>query len=488
MIEWYESQRVIAHDQIVLKITNDNFAPEILTADPHIIEWSNRAVEDARSRSLTAIDTRAKQAAEDQFQTSLVQYELTHENDLARLREDYQQSYLKIQDHWREKLVEAEAQLQKQHQELIEKARSHNPVIVDPTARKKRRGSVSTINSPIVTKSQPFSSSSIIPVSDADHSSNHPQTLPPAPLEQPVLSNPPTTTTLDPMTQIMNMMSKQFEKLTERLDKLEANNTNEYMNWNNPNWDNASTWNQPKTDLVLAETKFEDPYIANIDYDNAELYDDPPNDHTFVGVSDPPIPEPEPHPDPDSDCVILSGPPTPTAPKTAPSGFRPPERAQRVDFVSGKLATDSFGIPVGGRCNANGTISFSNTPSRINKPKKPSAPSPEHMIPYTNDQLRMFTKDDIITHALLAFNHSIPRKCNKAQVVQQYQIAVANSRKPGARQSTLSFAAAASKAPRPNPTQKQTTPSVWSRTPTPPPKRNQLQINNNSVWVIRPRT
>ena len=47
MIQWYEEQRTIAHDHIVLKITNDNFAPETLTADPRIREWSDRAIEDA---------------------------------------------------------------------------------------------------------------------------------------------------------------------------------------------------------------------------------------------------------------------------------------------------------------------------------------------------------------------------------------------------------------------------------------------------------
>ena len=90
MIEWYESQRAIAHEQIVLKITNDNFAPEILTADPRIIEWSNRVIDDARTRALQSIDQRAKQMAEDQFQTALIQYQVSHENDLARTRDDLQ--------------------------------------------------------------------------------------------------------------------------------------------------------------------------------------------------------------------------------------------------------------------------------------------------------------------------------------------------------------------------------------------------------------
>ena len=49
MNQWYESQRAAIHDQIVLRITNDTFAPEFLTADPRIIEWCNRASEDTRT-------------------------------------------------------------------------------------------------------------------------------------------------------------------------------------------------------------------------------------------------------------------------------------------------------------------------------------------------------------------------------------------------------------------------------------------------------
>jgi hypothetical protein len=48
MLMWYESQRALVHDQIVLNITNDNFAPDILTADPRIREWARRVKEDAR--------------------------------------------------------------------------------------------------------------------------------------------------------------------------------------------------------------------------------------------------------------------------------------------------------------------------------------------------------------------------------------------------------------------------------------------------------
>ena len=328
MCQWYESQRATAHEQIVLKITNDTFAPDILTADPRIIEWSNRAYEDARAQRLLAIDTKAKQDAEDHYQSALTQYEVTHENDLAQACDDYQQAYLRIKNDYNIKLSEAEAQFQKEYQEMIERGRANKPVIVDPTARKKRCGSVSTINSPIVTKSQPVN----LPTT--------PIPIIPDPAIVPITPNPQPTTTLDPMTQILDMMSKQFEKLTDRLDKLEATNKDTYTT----SWDNneSTTWKQPENDLALAAARFDDPYIANMDYDNADLYDDPPNDHSFVGESDTPTIHPPATDDPplqhDSDCILLSGPPTPTAPQPAPSGFHPPERAQRVDFVLGKLS------------------------------------------------------------------------------------------------------------------------------------------------------
>ena len=237
----------------------------------------------------------------------------------------------------------------------------------------------------------------------------------------------------------------------------------------------------------------------------------PPNDHTFLGeYQEPVIPNQSEGPtDPfgnetplapgptitqpisqDSDCVLLSGPPTPTPKNPAPSGLRPPKRAQRIDFDSGKLATDSFGIPVGGRCNADGSISYRNTnPSRNNRPKKPLPTIPDNVTPYSPDQLVLFSKDVIIAHALFAFQHQIPRRLTKPEVIKQYNIAVANSRKPGARQrqTTLSFAAAAAKPNKlasSNP--RQTTPSTWSKSPSPQP-RQANQPRNNTTWVIRPR-
>ena len=241
------------------------------------------------------------------------------------------------------------------------------------------------------------------------------------------------------------------------------------------------------------------------------MYDDPPNDHSFVGEYEPPThpnaaPAPAPESEyhlfgteepkvpehilnPDSDCVLLSGPPTPTPRNPRPPGLRPPERAQRVDFDSGRLASDSFGIPVGGLCKADGSISFSNAnPSRNNnRPKKP-LPTPTNVNPYSPDQLVLFSKDVIIAHALFAFQTVIPRSAKKPEVIRQYNVAVANSRKPGARQTTLSFAAAAANPatsfPRP-PQGRQTTPSAWSKSPSPRP-RQVSQPRNNTTWVIRP--
>ena len=479
MCQWYESQRAAAHEQIVLKITNDNFAPDLLTADPRIIEWSNRAYKNAHTRRLLAVDTKAKQDAEDHYQTALTQYGITHDNDLAQAHDDYQQAYLRMKNDYNIKLSEAEAQFQKEYKEMIENGKANRPIVVDLTARKKRRGSVSTINSPIITKSQPINLPTIpIPITSNPDPGNVP--FPP---------NPQPTTTRDPMAQILDMMSKQFEKLTDRLDKLEATNKDTHTtSWDN---DDSTSWKQPENDLALAATRFEDPYIANMDYDNADLYDDPPNDHSFVGESDthtirPPVAD-EPPSQHDSDCILLSGPPTPTAPQPAPSGLRPPECAQRVDFVSGKLATDSFGIPVEGHCNSDGTISFSNANPTRNKPKKPLPSLPEHLMPYSNAELHKVSKDAIISHALFLFQEHISRNWQKPQVIQRYLTLAANARKPGARQSTLSFAAVANKPQQPAPGPRQTTPSAWSKSPSPPPRRPIKPTSNNTTWIIHPR-
>ena len=200
----------------------------------------------------------------------------------------------------------------------------------------------------------------------------------------------------------------------------------------------------------------------------------------------------------DSDCVLLSGPPTPTKSNPNPaakSGLRPPERAQRVDFTSGKLASDSFGIPVGGVIKADGSISYSNAPIRPkNKAtsSKTNSSIPPHMRPYSFHELQNLPKPTIISHALFAFNKIIGKGNLKEEVIRQYLNAAANATKPGSRQATLSFANAASNdAPRqpPSPAQRQTTPSSWSKSPSPPPnrKRPQKSQSPNTNWVIRPR-
>ena len=285
--------------------------------------------------------------------------------------------------------------------------------------------------------------------------------------------------------------------------ELESENKNTYTTWD----DNPSQWNQPQNDVALARSASQFP-LDKIDYDNPDMYDDPPNDHSFVGEYEPPaqtnsapVPEsehlfgfeepevPKHLMDPDSDCVLLSGPPTPTPKNPKPPGLRPPERAQRVDFDSGRLASDSFGIPTGGLCKADGSISYSNAnPSRNrNKPNRP-LPVPENVAPYSGDQLVLFSKDVIIAHALFAFQTVISRKLTKPEIIKQYNIAAANSRKPGYRQTTLSFASAAAKSATSTSRPRQTTPSAWSKSPSPTPRRpNQPQPRNNTTWVIRPR-
>ena len=420
MNKWYESIRASAHDQIVLKLTNDTFAPEILTADPRVIEWTNRVYEDARSRRILAIDTKAKQDAEDHYQTALAQYTSSHEHDLAQTHDEFNQALLRVKNDFNIKISEAEAKYQKEYREMIDNAKRNKPVITDPpiitdpTTRKKRRGSVSTINSPIVTKTQPF---------HMHANSNLDPDI--QPTTAATSTNPPPPQPLDPTTLILQQISKQLGVVTERLDKLETDNKNAYTTWD----DNPSQWNQPQNDVALAGSAPQIPY-DKIDYDNPNMYNDPPNDHSFVGEYEPPAftnttpapaPESEYHLfgteepkvpehllDPDSDCVLLSGPPTPTPKDPRPPGLRPPERAQRVDFDSGRLASDSFGIPVGGLCKADGSISFSNAnPSRNNRPKKP-LPIPTNVTPYTPDQLVLFSKDVIIAHALFAFQVVIP--------------------------------------------------------------------------------
>ena len=144
-----------------MSLTNEDFAPDILTADPRIREWSDRVIDNARSRVFLANDQRAKQEAEDQFQTSLTQYRLSHENDLERVRDDYNRDLdLCSEIHIEQTLNDAK----KKWQDEVDEAKSR-PVIFDPIARKKRRGSISTINSPIITKHQPLDNltSSIAP-------------------------------------------------------------------------------------------------------------------------------------------------------------------------------------------------------------------------------------------------------------------------------------------------------------------------------------
>ena len=507
MDQWYESQRRVAHDRIVLKLTNDDFAPEILTLDPRITEWVNRNTKTAKADMLLSIDAKAKQDADNQYQHALTQFSVAHENDLAFVRDDYERRLTDARQYYDNRLAEAEANFQAEYKAMIEQGKANRPIITDPTARKKRRGSVSTASSPVVTKAQPINTPimSKTPILSQEKTAfspppNLPKALTPAPA-------PPT----DPMlTQIMNLMKEQFGTLTNRLDKLEAAKIEEDQphttTWDNidydyvPQADNPMNWRQPEIDKSLAAQARVD--LDNIEYDN-EGYTDPPNHPTYMGptpdMTNLPLPEIGPLPEPqDSDCILLSGPPTPTKSNPNPppkSGLRPPERAPRVDFVSGKLASDSFGIPVGGIMKADGSISYSNAAIRPkNKTVKNSTSIPPHMRPYSLQELQGLPKPTIISHALFAFNKIIGKSNLKEEVIRQYLNAASNATKPGSKQATLSFANAASNnAPptRPNPpAQRQTTPSTWSKSPTPPPSRNnrpQRPQSPNTNWVIRPR-
>ena len=505
MDQWYESQRAVAHDHIVLKLTNDNFAPEILTLDPRIIEWVDRAVKASKADTLLGIDTKAKKDAEDQYETALAQYAVSHENDLAFVRNDYERRLQDARQYYDKRLAEAEKNFQAEYQTMIDQGKANRPIITDPTARKKRRGSVSTASSPVITKAQPTNTPVPIKERTTPFPTSIPATAATAPAPPPPVS-PPT----DPMlSQIMNLMKEQFGTLTDRLDKLEAAKAEPELHttsWDNIDYDyagqsdNLSSWNQPQIDKSLADQARADP--ANIEYGNGD-YTDPPNHPSYMGatpdMTNLPLSEvPGPLPiSQDSDCVLLSGPPTPTKsnPNPAPKpGLRPPERAQRVDFISGRLASDSFGIPVGGVMKADGSILYSNAPVRPrNKPATgPNSSIPPHMRPYSFHELQDLTKPTIISHALFAFNTAISKNLRKDVVISQYLTAAKNASKPGARQATLSFANAASKnvPPQSGPTtQRQTTPSSWSRSPTPPPNRNRphQRQSPNTTWIIRPR-
>ena len=510
MDQWYESQRAVAHDHIVLRLTNDDFAPEILTLDPRIITWVDRAVKNTKADMLIGIDAKAQKEVEDQYQTALANYEVHHQNDLALVRDDYERKLTNFRRDHDRRILEAEAKFQAEYQALIEQGKANRPTINDPTARKKRRGSVSTVSSPTVTKIQPSNT----PLPNTEDMMTSPLTTtvaaaapPPAP------SAPPT----DPMlTQIMNLMSEQFGVITNRLNKLEAAKPEEAVNtekferhtesWDNIDYDyaaqtdNLSTWNQPEIDKSLANQARVD--LANIEYGN-EGYTDPPNHPSYMGATPDmtnlplvpllsevtgPLPISQ-----DSDCVLLSGPPTPTKnnPNPAPkSGLRPPERAQRVDFTSGKLASDSFGIPVGGVMKADGSISYSNAAVRPKKNKSTTSSSiPPHMRPYSFHELQEVSKPSIISHALFAFNTVIGKNLRKDEVIRLYLNAATNATKPGAKQATLSFANAASKnapaQPGP-PAQRQTTPSSWSRSPSPPPIATDPEIRPTLLGLSAP--
>ena len=284
MDQWYESQRAIAHDHIVLRLTNDDFAPEILTLDPRIRTWVDRAVKSSKADMLVGIDTKAKEDTFDQYQTALKQHSMSHETDLALVRDDYERRLQDARQYYDKQLAEAEAKFQAEYQTMIDQGKANRPIITDPTARKKRRGSVSTASSPVVTKAQPTNTPTPIkdvtqppPASNLAVAAETPLPAPPVPPTDPML------------TQILNLMNEKFDTFANRLTKLEATKTEpeqHTMVWDNIDYDyaaqtdNLSTWNQPEIDKSLANQARVD--LDNIEYGN-EDYTDPPNHPSYMG-------------------------------------------------------------------------------------------------------------------------------------------------------------------------------------------------------------
>ena len=286
MDQWYESQRAVAHDHIVLRITNDELAPEILTLDPRIKTWVERTVHNTKAEMLIGIDAKAKDDADKQYQHTLAQYTVSHENLLAAVHDDFERKLQDAKQYYDKRLAEAESNLQAEYQNMIDQGKANRPIITDPTARKKRRGSVSTASSPVVTKAQPINTPLLtiekaIPPSPANSAKTTAAPLPPplAPVPDPML------------TQIMTVMREQFGALTNRLDKLEAAKPEPEQHttsWDNIDYDyaaetdNLSTWVQPAIDKSLAEQNRVD--LDNIEYGN-EGYTDPPNHPTYMGAT-----------------------------------------------------------------------------------------------------------------------------------------------------------------------------------------------------------
>jgi hypothetical protein len=477
MHEWYEENRKMAHDEVVNRIVNPS-NPPLIGADPRILEWSHRYADQVREEWTRRLDVKAKDAAQDNFTHQLVEYETRHTNDLeikkhdletqflaevARIRQDTDSRIDNIRQHAAEQIRLAEIESQR----TIEAHTQSNPVAQIPVARKKRRGSISIVSSPTVMKRQALQTE--------------------APPHQEATETQPIARDPDPsiLTQILNTMTKQFDNLTKRLDDLEGKDANAYNSWGPQTWDNPT---KEEEDLARKYDKFN--YGTHDSYDDAPgPEEDPPNAPTYMQTED----DRQIHPD--SDCLLFSGPPTPTAQPTAAitsgpthTGLRPPERAQRVDFINPNLATDSFGM-TGGRCLADGSVSFAPIPA-----PKPKRPPPRGTQAFSEDTLQTMSREDIRNHAKFIFNVDISKNFRKEDIIKRYLNAARNANKPGAPQQTkLSFAAVTGNNKHNNnsdPTPpRQTTPSAWSNStgPSPPRRPPTKPRANTTTWIIRPR-
>ena len=361
MHEWYDENRRMAHDEVVNRIVNPT-NPPLIGADPRILEWSHRYATQVREEMIEYLDVKAKDKAQDNFTHQLVEYEVHHTNDLAIKKQELETQFLAevarmCQDTdarietIRQQCADQVRLAQAESQRTIEE---HTLTLQDPVARKKRRGSIS-ISSPTIMKRQDT------------------QTETPA-LPHPLPAHPTPSTTKpidpDPMLKMMEMFSKHFDTLAKRLDKIEANNnaaTTYTTTWEQ-DCDPSKPWGLP--DQERPGSPIDTSKYDALNYDDPAFYD---NADDFMGEE---MPDDAPPPtkaaaEPDSDCILLSSPPTPTAPErpTVPLGLRPPERAKRVDFINPVLATDSFGM-TGGRCLPDGSVSFA-------PPPEGPAPSPE---------------------------------------------------------------------------------------------------------------
>jgi hypothetical protein len=504
MHEWYDENRKMAHDQVVDFIIHTS-NPSVIGADPRIIEWARRYADQARENLINFQDSKAKNQAQDNFTHQLTVYELNHTNDLAikkreleaqfhleisQIRQDTNDRISKIREDALEQIHRAEVErsydIETAKIRLRPEEDGHKPTIQDPSARKKRRGSISCTQSPTILKRQDLSNGEAPIVSAQPLTHPNPQPITPAP---PTKANVP-----DPiMSSMMEMISKQFESLTKRLDRIEST----------PNDNYTTTWDRdrapPKPWGLTREQEeqdtLDDPFNAtkydDIDYDNPGMYDSP-DDPELMGIDCPNeeltsnVPYPVmPTAAQDTDCILVSGPPTPAAPKPT-AGFRPPERANRVDFITPNLVTDSFGM-TGGRCLPDGSVTFA-------PQKAKHTPLPRDTVPLDEDALQKLSKEAIRVHAKRLFDMNIPKHCLKEEIINRYLNLTRNANKPGAPQQTkLSFAAATSNnnnnrfIPVP---QRQTTPSAWSSSQTPPP-RNPRPLtkprSNTTTWIVRPR-